>query len=686
MMVSGLAPWLCWALPTVASVFPVVLRGVSGRTKGVLVTAAASLSWGMALSMLPGLTDTGYVERGTVWFTLPAGGSVGLGMLIDPLSIILANVVSFLSLLILVYSLRYVEHDPGADRYWFFMSFFIGGMLLLILADNLILFFVGWKIVGLCSYGLIGHYYHDDRKYWIGGPPPFPSQRPSRCGLKALLVTSLGDVSLLASTLIIYTYAGTFNFMELYQTADVWLAAMAQNSGVLTLTIVLFLAGPLAKSAQFPFHEWLPEAMAGPAPVSALIHAATMVKAGVYLVARVLPIFYFAAWVSQPSYPEALTFFVLVAAIGGFSALLAGTQAVVAMELKKVLAYSTMSTIGYMMLALGVAGLSPESLVGGVSAGIFYLISHGIFKAALFLCAGVAIHASGSIYITEMRLSRRRMRLTWAFMWISVLALMGVPPLSGFWSKDEVLLSCLVGGQYALFALASATVAFTAFYGVRLLGIMFHSGRESEGGGGNKDERGEEPSRLMLLPYAILAILTVAIGLAGPWVGEMIHGLFGGYFTSLGLVAVSHTHSTASGAAALPVTVSMAVAMVSVLMVVAGGVPAYLLYVAKKSSAAVLLERHAWLRAAHSFLWSRWYMDAAINRVFVRTTLAARGPFAKYAEGSLDRAINVGIPALISSASRGLRRIQTGVLSVNMLYFMAFLVLLILLLLWQEVV
>ncbi|MGC8936344.1 MAG: NADH-quinone oxidoreductase subunit L [Candidatus Methanomethylicaceae archaeon] len=669
------APWLCWAMPTVGSIIHFILPKKMGRIRYAVVVVFSFMAWMMALFLIPFMQIRGYLDIGGLWFSLPSGGAIGIGILLDSLSIVLANLVAFLSFLIMVYSFKYMEGEPGEDRYWFFMSFFIGGMLMLILADNLFFLFIGWKIVGLCSYGLIGHYYNDDRKYWIGGPSPYQFQKPSRCGLKALLVTTLGDVALLGSIIIIYLYSGTFNFVELYQQADTWLPEIAKTPGLLTVTILLFLAGPFGKSAQFPFHEWLPEAMAGPTPVSALIHAATMVKAGVYLVARVLPIFYFAAWIATPTVQEALTFFIVVAMIGGFTAFLAGTQAMVSLELKKALAYSTMSVIGYMMLSLGVAGLSPNTIVEGFTSGIFHLINHGIFKAALFLCAGVLIHASGSIYITDMKFSRRDMKFTWLFMWIAALSLIGVPPLSGFWSKDGILLSCLESGQYMLFALAAITVSVTSFYVIRFMSIIFHSGSTSSGKHAehSNDHSGEAP-KLMLLPYGILAILTVGIGLLGPWMKEILSELFAEEFRALELLpvgtGVEHVVSFSLGEA-IPVAISLA-------MIVIGGLPAYSAYIAKKLDVASLLQRHALLKHLHGFLWNRWYMDALFNKVFVNSILVAREPTAKYVEHSLDTAINDGIPKLFSLINTNIRKIQTGVFSVNMLYILTFLIVLLL--------
>jgi NADH-quinone oxidoreductase subunit L len=656
-------------MPTIGSVVHFVLPKSLGRARYAAVVLFSFVAWVMALLMIFSMPSHGYEELGGFWFSLPKGASVGIGILLDSLSIILANLVAFLSFLILVYSFKYMEGEPGEDRYWFFMSLFIGGMLMLILANNFIFFFIGWKIVGLCSFGLIGHYYTDDRKYWIGGPPPHPFQRPSRCGLKALLVTTFGDVALLGGIIIIYLYAGTFNFVELYESAGVWLSKMAETPGILTITTLLLLAGPFAKSAQFPFHEWLPEAMAGPTPVSALIHAATMVKAGVYFVARVLPIFYFGAWIATPTMKEALVFFAVVAVVGGFTAFLAGTQAMVALELKKALAYSTMSVIGYMMLSLGVAGMSPTSLVEGFTSGIFHLINHGIFKAALFLCAGVLIHASHSIYITDMNFSRKEMKFTWVFMWIASLALIGIPPLSGFWSKDGILLSCLESGQYALFALAALTVAVTSFYTIRFMGMMFHKGHSE---GASHGGHAGEPSAVMLVPYGILAVLTVGIGLVGPWMKGALSELFSEQFHALHIVSAENAaHASVSPAAeVVPIAASLA-------MIVIGAFPAYRAYISHKLEVSSIVNRNGLLKGLHGFLWNRWYMDSFFNKVFVNPVLASREPTAKYIEGGMDLALNVGIPKLFGQINNNIRKLQTGILSVNMLYILGFMLILI---------
>jgi NADH-quinone oxidoreductase subunit L len=413
--------WWCFLFPLIGAALTPVLARIHPQVRdygAVFFAFLGALCSGMLLPLLFRMGDLP-LESQVVWLAAPI--KVGLGVLVDPLSIVVANVVAWISLVIMLYCVGYMQGDPGVSRFWMLMNLFIGSMLLLVLANNLLFVFVGWKMVGLCSYGLIGYYYRDEKEYWIGGPPPTRYVTPTHAGLKALIVTGLGDMLMLGGILIIYFYSRTFNLLELYQTTATWMAAMAKSPGLIVLVSVLLLAGPIGKSAQFPLHEWLPEAMAGPGPVSALIHAATMVKSGVYLVARFIPIFYHGYWVG--GFSEAFHFFTLTAWVGLITAFLAATQGMVALELKKALAYSTVSQIGYMMLGLGIAGFAPHVLAGGYTSGIFYLVSHGLFKASLFLCAGAVIHTAHSIYMHEMGALKKYMPFTWVFMGIAALSL-----------------------------------------------------------------------------------------------------------------------------------------------------------------------------------------------------------------------------------------------------------------------
>ena len=715
----NLAPWLCWLFPFLGIALTLISAKVSERLRDLTAVSFPFLSLVMALLLIPDLLNGIHYDKMISWTPVPNLKPIGIGVLVDPLSIVLANVVALVSALIMVYSIKYMRNEPGVTRYWCMMNLFIGGMLMLILADNFIQMLLGWKIVGFCSYALIGHYYRDERKYWIGGPPPARFFTPSYCGLKALITTTIGDVSLIAGMMILYAYSGTFNFMELYQTLPSWTAALAKTPGMLGLISVLLLGGPLAKSAQFPLHEWLPEAMAGPAPVSALIHAATMVKAGIYLVARLFPIFFYWCWSAR--LPEAFVFFAVAAAIGAFTAFLGGTQAMVAKELKKALAYSTISQLGYMMLALGVAGLSLNSSIIGYTASIAHLISHALFKAALFLSAGSVIHATGTIYMEGMKVKWGKMPLTYISMWIAVLSLSGLPPLSGFWSKDLILLSCLEAGRPWLFIAAIVTVAITCFYSVRFMGLVFHK-RMADPGGADI----EEASPVMWVPYVVLACLTVIYGIGAPWFMSYLQGIFGGFLAEAFKLPLE-------GGAAVefhPIT-----PLTSIAMLLLGGVPAVMLYIAHRLDPKQLVERYRALGLLYNFFWNRWYinstfylgipnlilslrpaiqgviedsfdsalnlgipnlilslrpaiqgviedsLDSALNLGIPNLILSLRPAIQGVIEDSLDSALNLGIPNLFSSIYYKVRGVQTGVLSYNMLYIALFIVIVIAILL-----
>ncbi|MEE9585344.1 MAG: proton-conducting transporter membrane subunit, partial [Nitrososphaerales archaeon] len=365
------------------------------------------------------------------------------------------------------------------------------------------------------------------------------------------------------------------------------------------------------------------------------------VKAGVYLVARLFPIFFFGYWVA--GFSEAHMFFLLAAGIGAFTAFLAGTQGLVAKELKKALAYSTMSQIGYMMLGFGVAGLSPQALIIGYTAGLFHLISHAIFKAGLFLGAGAVIHSADSIYMMKMSLSRKLMPRTWIFMWVAALSLSGVPPLSGFWSKDGILLSALEANAYWIFALALITVSITAFYSVRLMGLIFHKGGDEhkveKEVSHNSSHHSGEPSYIMWLPYGILAVMTVGLGVIGPWFSGFLEKIFGGPFEEI--LELTNEHAAVGGVSP---AVHYILPVVSVGMFLLGAYPAYRLYIKKNLDPAKIVSSYRSLGFLHRFLWNRWHIDRFYNRVFIGGTMSTRGPVANSVEKPMDRLLNERVP------------------------------------------
>ncbi len=526
----GVNAWLVWMLPFIGAALIPALKNKSERIKSYVAVGFSILSALFALSILPlGLAGK-EIHSQIPWFSAL---NLNAGVLADPLGIVMSNLVAWISVSIFVYSISYMHGEKSIIRYWFFMLFFIGSMQLIVLSDNLLMVFFGWEGVGLASYALIGFWYSDKKKDYVGkdgdvawGIPMWTS--PTHAGIKAFLFNRVGDIMMLTGMFLIFAYAGTFGFKELLSD-HTWAQEMMKQNLLVPAAVLLF-GGAIGKSAQFPLNEWLVDAMTGPSSVSALIHAATMVKAGVFLVARIGPLFFALAVfnISQ--------FFEIVAWVGGITAFLLATQALVNPEIKKVLAYSTGSQIGYMMMALGIAGLSTH-FVDGYTAGFFHMISHALFKASLFMAAGAILHMVGSRFMYDMGGLRKNMKKTYIFMLLSSLSLAAAPLItSGFWSKDAIFAS-LLESNYSLspylFTLAVIVAVLTAFYTFRMVGLTFF-GKPSK----NiveleaKGHRVHEVDRIMWMPFAILAIASIAIGLVGFAFEGQIHSLFAYYLSN----------------------------------------------------------------------------------------------------------------------------------------------------------
>jgi NADH-quinone oxidoreductase subunit L len=409
---------------------------------------------------------------------------IDLGVLLDPISVMMLVVISTVSLMVHIYSLGYMKGERGFERFYAFLSLFSFSMLGLVLATNIFQMYIFWELVGVSSYILIGFYY----------------QKPSavRASKKAFIVTRFADMGFLIGILILSFTTRTFDFISL---TDPNGSAMTQGTGlgflglsVMTWSMIFVYMGGVGKSAMFPFHIWLPDAMEGPTPVSALIHAATMVVAGVYLVARMFPIYAISA-------PAALQ---VVAWVGAFSSLFAAIIACTQTDIKRVLAYSTMSQIGYMMLALGVSGYGGNEGLGYM-ASMFHLFTHAMFKALLFLGAGAIIHAVHSNYFTEMGGLRKYLPITHMTFLIACLTIAGIPPFSGFFSKDEILAAAFHHNK-VLFAIEYLVAGLTAFYMFRLYFNIFW-GKETQ-----YHHTPHEAPATMTIPLIILAIGSVFSG------------------------------------------------------------------------------------------------------------------------------------------------------------------------------
>jgi NADH-quinone oxidoreductase subunit L len=656
-MLTPYDPWLVWLVPLLgAIVVPIIGRFTKSDTgkkaRDVIAVAFSGLAVVFAVFMIPSASPTAYPITQIPW--IPTVG-ITAGVLVDPLSVFITNVAADIGFLIMLYSIGYMKKEEDMDRYWFFMLFFIGGMILLVMADNLLQMFIGWEIVGTCSWGLIGYWYKKSKDYddpWIGQMSE--GDYNAHAGMKAFITTRIGDIALLTSILIIFVYSGTFNYQQLAHSTT-WAASLAA-AGLLIPVALLFFGGPIGKSAQFPLDVWLMEAMAGPTTVSALIHAAAMVKAGIYLVARILPIFFLAAAVV----PQVSVFFVTVAVIGSFTAFLAATMGTVQREIKKVLACSTISQLGYGFMALGIGGLLTD-LGPGFAAGTLLMAIHAIFKALLFLGAGAVLHSVESIYMDDMGGLRKKMPITFICMLIGVLSLSGVPPFAGFFSKENFFGLLWAAGQtnlfiMAVFVMAALTAVFTVFYSFRLIGLTFF-GPESKHIKELEHEGHEihEAPRIMWIPLVILAAFTVFFGFLSPLFESFITGTFATPIT-LGLSEF------------LVEVFTSTTFIFTVIIIAVGFVPAYFLYFRRSISAEKLTKKGGVLGKIRAFFFNRWYINALYYKVFVNGFLSlCRKIRGTVEEKGIDR-FNYASARGFGRISNALRKIHTGILTANLIY------------------
>ena len=569
-----------------------------------------------------------------------------IGMIMDQLSALMVVVVSVVSLMVQIYSLGYMEHDDaGYYRYYTFMSLFTFSMLGLVLSDNLLFTFVFWEMVGLCSYLLIGFWFHK------------PSA--ANAAKKAFIVTRIGDFGFLAGILILYANTHTFDIAQLHNLAVTGFL----GGSALTWACIGLFGGAIGKSAQFPLHVWLPDAMEGPTPVSALIHSATMVCAGVFLVARMMPLFVFS--------PEAIR---IVAVIGGFTAIFAATMGLVANDIKRVLAYSTISQIGYMMLGLGAAGwaiaaqISNGTFVGtseemliiakaAVAVGMFHLFTHAFFKALLFMGAGSVNHATGTFDMRQMGGLRKTMPWTYATFLVGSLSLAGIWPLAGFWSKDEILATAFTS-QPVLFWLAIITVFLTAFYMFRAIFMTFHGKYR----GGDKESRKDnshthESPWVMVTPLVFLALLAIGVG----WWNTT--GNFSAFFgaeneAGSGFMAVFNIFTHTVNGVPLP--------LISLLVALLGIFSAYAVYFKKWITAKSIGK---FFGPLYDVVRDKYYFDELYENIIVKIGLV-KGLFTGFKlfdEKGVDGVVN-GTADIVVRGGRAIRQAQTGQLQLYALF------------------
>ena len=677
----GINAWMVWVLPFVGAALIPAIAKVGNRFRNYVAVGFALASAIFAATLLPLGIEEGQVHSQINWIPIL---NIHAGILADSLSIFMTNIVAWISFLIFIYSVGYMHGDKDLTRYWFFMLFFIGSMQLIVFSDNLLMLFFGWEGVGLASFALIGFWYHDRKRDFVGTPGHYAGgiqmwASPSHAGLKAFLMTKAGDIMMLSGMFLIFGYAGTFGFTELIQDQS-WATEMANNN-LLVPAAVLIFGGAIGKSAQFPLNEWLLEAMTGPTPVSALIHAATMVKAGVFLVARIGPLFFAVSALNSSQ------FFEVVAWIGGITAFLLATQAMVNPEIKKVLAYSTGSQIGLMVMALGIAGLS-TSFVDGYTAGLFHLMSHAMFKASLFMGAGAVLHAVGSRFMTDMGGLRSKMKKTFIFMMMAGLSLAAAPFItSGFWSKDAILASVLESGyqySWALFAIAVMVSFMTAFYTFRMLGMTFFGDKSKFIQETENSHHVHEVGAIMWVPFAILAVASIAIGLIGFGFEHQLHEMFSAYLAnSFGIqstVSVEQEIQSKGGSEFMSFLGLNPVAVIASFgAFAAGAILGWLVYM-KRVINPEIVSRSVISRAVWKFFFNRWYLNTALYWGAVIGPLALYRIVWRYFESTIIDGINPGLQGTMTYFSRVIRAGQTGIAQTYLFVFAAGVLIIIMLL------
>ena len=628
--------WIVPLLPLLGS----AVNGLFGakwpnKTVNSVAIGSTGLSFLAAIEAVREFFESGQTLFHKEFFTWIAAGNfrAGFDLQMDQLTVVMVLVVTGVGWLIHIYATGYMAHEGGYYRFFSYLNLFMFFMLILVLAANYVLLFVGWEGVGLCSYLLVGFY--------------FLRKSAADAGKKAFIVNRIGDFGFMLGMFLLFRAFGTLDFVQLFAKADPWPADAMGHLGTLTIACLLLFMGACGKSAQLPLYVWLPDAMEGPTPVSALIHAATMVTAGVYVVAR-----------SHILFAHAPTSMLVVAIVGCATAFFAATIGLVQTDIKKVLAYSTVSQLGYMFLACG---------VGAFSAGIFHLMTHAFFKALLFLAAGSVIHAMGGEQdMNKMGGLSKKIRWTYLTMLTATLAIAGFPPFAGFFSKDSILLSAFqseYGGRnvgYALYGFGLLTALLTAFYMFRLIFLTFKGKPRYDE---HKVHVHESPNN-MLVPLMILAVLSIV----GGWFAAPAF-LPGGtdYFAKFlepvlsplyGSASLGGLKALASSGEAEAHSLELLLAGIAFVTALVGAVVAYSLYLKRPERADALAKS---LKPAYTTLLNKYYVDELYAAVVVRPLVwISTNVLWKGADvAGIDGAVN-GIAEGAKAIGDGVRHAQSG--------------------------
>jgi NADH-quinone oxidoreductase subunit L len=613
---------LVWLIP----VFPFIgflINGLFGRNfsekvigwiGALSVGASFVVTVGIFLELLGMPPEARSAQKVVYTWILSGDLNVPIAFLVDPLSIIMLLVVTGVGCLIHIYSIGYMHGELGFRRFFAYLNLFVFNMLILVAANNFLLMFVGWEGVGLCSYLLIGYYYE--------------KQSAADAGKKAFVVNRIGDFGFLIGMFLIFVTFGTLNYTDVFAAAP---GKLEQGGLVVTMITLLLFVGATGKSAQIPLYTWLPDAMEGPTPVSALIHAATMVTAGVYMVAR-CSLFYAMA-------PVSIT---VVAVVGGATALFAATMGITQYDIKRVLAYSTISQLGYMFMACG---------VGAFASGIFHLMTHAFFKALLFLAAGSVMHAmSGELDMRKMGALKSKLPYTHGTYLFGTLAIAGIFPFAGFFSKDEILFYSMLRHP-AFWILGAVAAIMTSFYMFRSLYMTFYG--ESHVDHETAHHVHESPP-LMTGPLVILAVLSLLGGLVGI---PIVHGWhhFGDFVAPVFASAkaiLDHGHAEHHS-----LVLELVLMAVSLGIAFFGLFLARYMYVTKPSVSEKMVETFG---PVHTLVYNKYWMDELYDVLFVNSIVKFSRLLWKHVdEGIIDGIVN-GVASVTRNIGSGLRWLQTG--------------------------
>ncbi len=549
---------------------------------------------------------------GTFYWWISVGNfRIPIGFLLDELSAVMIVTVTFVATWIHIYSIGYMDHetDRGYAKYFCYLNFFVFFMLTLVLANNYLLMFVGWEGVGLCSYLLIGYWYE--------------KASAANAGMKAFITNRVGDFGFMIALFLLYKHLGSLIYHDVFASAHELTLPLA------TLITLLLFMGATGKSAQIPLYVWLPDAMEGPTPVSSLIHAATMVTAGVYMVARSHVLYNLAPFAME-----------VVASIGAATAMFAASMALVNNDLKRVLAYSTVSQLGYMFVGVG---------VGAYAAGVFHLFTHAFFKGLMFLCAGSVMHAlHGELDMQKMGGLYNKMKITAITFIIGALAISGVPPLAGFWSKDSILHHAFVSGHKIIWFVGTVTAAMTAFYMFRLIFLTFFGEPRDK----HIYEIAHENPPVMTIPLMVLAFFSATVGLLALLPGGGFEGFLNRLFEAAhhGAEHAAHGGHEAGGAAVL--------ILISVLVAFMGIGLAYAMYMKHTPDPKKLTER---FRPIYTLLYNRYYVDELYFALFINPTVGiSRHVLWKIVDVLIIDGIVNGVARLCSLVGNLIRKIHTG--------------------------